>query len=80
MFNDKDIGEYLSDEEIDAFRLDRDYLRGIEAHTPCILHNDYFGFRHFYNNIFVFALRVQDKVHSKNNSHNIVYHNTAVNK
>lgn len=53
MFYDKDIGEYLSDEEIDAFRLDRDYLRGIEAHTPCILQNDFFGFRHFYNNIFV---------------------------
>lgn len=53
MFHDKDIGEYLSDEEIDAFRLDRDYLRGIEAHTPCILNNDYYGFRHFYNNIFI---------------------------
>lgn len=47
------MGEYLSDEEIDAFRLDRDYLKGIEAHRPCILNNDFFGFRHFYNNIYI---------------------------
>lgn len=53
MFFDSDIGEYLTDAEIDAFRLDRDYLRGIEARTPCILDNDFFGFRHFYNNIFI---------------------------
>lgn len=53
MFFEKDIGEYLTDEEIDAFRLDNDYLRGIEARSPCILNNDYFGFRHFYNNIYI---------------------------
>jgi hypothetical protein len=53
MFFNSDLGEYVSDEEIDAFRLDQDYLRGIEAHTPCILNNDYFGFRHFYENIFI---------------------------
>ena len=53
MFFEHDVGEYLSDEEIDAFRLDRDYLKGIEAHRPCILNNDFFGFRHFYNNIYI---------------------------
>ena len=53
LFSDADIGEYLSDEEIDAFRLDRDYVKGIESHHPCILNNDFFGFRHFYNNIFI---------------------------
>lgn len=53
MFFEKDIGEYLTDEEIDAFRLDNDYLRGIAARSPCILNNDYFGFRHFYNNIYI---------------------------
>lgn len=53
MFFEKDIGEYLTDEEIDAFRLDNDYRQGIEARSPCILNNEFFGFRHFYNNIFI---------------------------
>lgn len=53
LFRESDIGEYLSDEIIDAFRMDKNYREGIETHSPCILANEYFSFRHFYNNIYV---------------------------
>lgn len=53
MFSDSDVGQFLSDEEIDAFKFDPDYISGIQSDIPTMLNNDYFGFRHFYLNIFL---------------------------
>lgn len=53
LFSDSDIGSYHSDEDISAMRRDPSFVAGFETHTPGFLSLSYFGYRHFYNNIFI---------------------------
>lgn len=51
LFNEKDIEAYLPYEDIEALRLDKEFIKTVDAQEPQIFPDEFWGYRILYDNI-----------------------------